>query len=383
MDPLAHAELKRLSSVAGQWCVSIFLPTHRAGIEVQQDPIRLKNLIREAERQLADAGVRGPETAALLEPARSLLSDSHFWQHQSDGLAVFATTNQFQRFRVPLRLEELVIVAQRFQLKPLFPFLTGDGHFFILALSQNEVRLLEATRHSVDELEIESLPPSLRQALGSQAQEKQLQFHTRAGERGRERAALFHGHGPGQEHSKEVLEKFFRQVDAAVCEYLREDRSPLVLAGVDYYFPIYRSVSRYAHLVPHGVSGNPESSRPEQLHADAWPLVEPMFQRDRETALSRFRQLAGTGRTSTNLSEILAATSHGRVETLLVATDRQQWGTFDEQRQEMTLHESSHAENEDLLDRAAMGTYLRGGSVYAMKSAQLPEGAPLAAIYRF
>lgn len=79
MDPLAHAELKRLSSVAGQWCVSIFLPTHRAGIEVQQDPIRLKNLIREAERQLADAGVRGPETAALLEPARSLLSDSHFW----------------------------------------------------------------------------------------------------------------------------------------------------------------------------------------------------------------------------------------------------------------------------------------------------------------
>ena len=152
----------------------------------------------------------------VLEPADALLADGDFWQHQSDGLAVFASDGQFERFRVPLRLEELVIVARRFQLKPLFPLLTGDGHFYILALSQNEVRLLEATRHSVDEIEVEQLPDSFREAVGLDDLEKELQFHTRSAERGGQRAAMFHGHGPGEEITKELLTKYFRQIDEAV-----------------------------------------------------------------------------------------------------------------------------------------------------------------------
>ncbi|NLX95041.1 MAG: hypothetical protein GXY83_02575 [Rhodopirellula sp.] len=383
MDSLTASEVKRLSKVAGLESVSIFLPTHRTGTEMQQDPIRLRNLLREAERQLVEAGSRAPAAKAILEPAYSLLADGLFWQHQSDGLAVFAAGDQFYRYRVPLRFDELVIVAKRFQLKPLFPFLTGDGHFFILALSQNEVRMLEATRHSIDEIEIEQLPTNLRETLGQDEQERQLQFHTRSGERGGERAAMFHGHGPGQEYTKEQLEKFFRQIDVAVCDYLRDERAPLVLAGVDYYFSIYRSVSRYVQLAPEGVAGSPDRSRPEELHARAWPLVEPMFRQARETALARFRQLAGTGRTATNVAEILPSVSQGRVEVLFVATDRRQWGTFDDQSQELLLHETSHGRNEDLLDRAAVDAYLTGGVVYAMKSGELPDGVPLAAVYRY
>jgi hypothetical protein len=39
--------------------------------------------------------------------------------------------------------------SDRFHLKPLLPLLTGDGRFYILALSQNQVRLLQGTRYSV------------------------------------------------------------------------------------------------------------------------------------------------------------------------------------------------------------------------------------------
>lgn len=383
MDVIAGPEVKRLSEVDGRWCVSIFMPAHRAGAETQQDRIRLKNLLREAERQLVEAGLRTPDAAAILEPGHALLAESDFWQHQSDGLAVFAHRGEFHRYRVPLRFQERVAVAKRFQLKPLFPLLSGDGHFFILALSQNEIRLLEATRHGVDEIEVEQLPSNLREVMGEDQPERQVQFHTRTGERGGERAAVFYGHGPGQEHTKEQLEKFFRRIDSALCDYLGEDRQPLVLAGVDYYFPIYRGVSRYAPLAPGGVAGNPERLRPDELHARAWPLVEPLFKQARQAALARWRQLAGTGRTSANLAEILPAVSQGRVETLFVATDRQQWGTFDDERQELRLCETASAENEDLLDRAAASAYLLGGAVYAMSSAELPDAAPAAAIYRF
>ncbi len=382
MDSLTATEVKQLSDVAGTECVSIFLPTHRTGTQMQQDPIRLKNLLREAERQLVEAGSPAPAAKTMLEPAYSLLAEGHFWQHQSDGLAMFAAADRFHSYRVPIRFDELAIVAKRFHLKPLFPLLTGDGHFFVLALSQNEVRMLEATRYSIDEIEIEQLPLNLKEVLG-QDERQRLQFHTRSGEREGKRAAMFHGHGPGQEYTKEQLEKFFRRVDVAVCDYLQEDRAPLVLAGVDYYFPVYRAISRYAQLAREGVAGSPDRSRPEELHALAWPLVEPVFRQARETALARFRQLAGTGRTATDIAEILPAVSHGRVEVLFVATDRQQWGTFDDQGQEVLLHETSHGRNEDLLDRAAVNTYLNGGVVYAMKSSELPDGVPLAAVYRY
>lgn len=123
MDVIAGPEVKRLSEVDGRWCVSIFMPAHRAGAETQQDRIRLKNLLREAERQLVEAGLRTPDAAAILEPGHALLAESDFWQHQSDGLAVFAHRGEFHRYRVPLRFQERVTVAKRFQLKPLFPLL--------------------------------------------------------------------------------------------------------------------------------------------------------------------------------------------------------------------------------------------------------------------
>jgi len=383
MDTFRHADVERLSEGKVQWSASIFLPTHRTGTEMQQDPIRLKNLLREAENQLPAAGLRRPDVSSLLGPAEALFADSDFWQHQSDGLAVFASEGQFERFRVPLRLEELVIVARRFQLKPLFPLLTGDGHFYILALSQNTVRLLEATRHSVDEIEIEQLPASFREAVGLDDREKELQYHTRSADRGGQRAAMFHGHGPGGEITKELLTKYFRQIDEAVCGLLNDDPAPLVLAGVDYYFPIYREVSRYRQLAGEGVAGNPETLRPEELHAKAWPLVEPMFRQVREAALANFQQLAGTGRTSTKVEEILPAAYQGRVEAVLVATDRQLWGTFDPKTQAVVLQETADAHNEDLTDRAAIETYLKRGMVYALPSGDLPDGTALGAIYRF
>jgi hypothetical protein len=383
MDLLTQADVERLIDHKGPWSASIFLPTHRTGAAMQQDPIRLKNLLREAENQLLAAGVRTPDAASLLKPAATLLADSEFWQHQSDGLAVFVADGLFERYRVPLRLDELVIVAERFQVKPLFPLLTGDGHFYILALSQNETRLFEATRHAVDELNAERLPDNFRDAVGLEDRERQLQFHTRSGDRGGQRSAMFFGHGPGDEATKELLAKYFRQIDEAVRELLKNDPAPLVLAGVEYYFPIYREVSRHRSLVAEGVPGNPELLRPDELQARAWPLVEPIFQQSRDAALGRFRQLAGTGRTSTSVKEILPAAHQGRVEVAWVATDRQQWGTFDSQTQEIELHNADDAHNEDLTDRAAIESYLKGAVVYAQPAGDLPDGASLAALYRF
>ena len=52
MATLSRDDVKALLADTGRLRVSMFLPTHRAGAEIQQDPIRLKNLLKQAEKDL-------------------------------------------------------------------------------------------------------------------------------------------------------------------------------------------------------------------------------------------------------------------------------------------------------------------------------------------
>ena len=87
MDIFDRPDLETLLRTQAQPCVSIFMPTERAGREVQQNPIRLKNLVREAEELLHELGVRSVDS--ITKPAHDLLSDGSFWRHQGDGLVLF------------------------------------------------------------------------------------------------------------------------------------------------------------------------------------------------------------------------------------------------------------------------------------------------------
>ena len=376
MELLSRAELEKLIEEPEGLCVSIFLPTHRAGAQTQQDPIRLKNLLREAEEQLLAEGLRAPEADELLTPARELLDDSVFWRNQSNGLAVFLSPGVLRYYRLPLNFESLVVVADRYHLKPLLPFLTDDGQFYVLALSQNEVRLLQGTRHSVSEVELVDVPKSLADTLRYDDQETQLQFHT--GTAGG-RAAVFHGHEPGD--SKDNILRYFRQIDRGVRELLKRSQAPLVLAGVDYLLPIYREVNSYPHMIDEGVTGNPEGLRPEELHERAWEAVRPRFSETRQKAAARYRQLAGTGQTSKDIREIAAAAYYGRIETLFAASGTQRWGVFDPDTGQVDLYQ--RPEGEDLLEFAAIQTVLHQGTVYVTSPENMPENAEAVSIFRY
>ena len=164
---------------------------------------------------------------------------------------------------------------------------------------------------------------------------------------------------------------------------LRQNRVPLMLAGVDYLVSIYREVNSYPNLLGEGIIGNPELLSPEELHARAWKLVQPRFLKAREEAISQYKQLAGTGRTSREIAEIVPAAAQGRVEKLVVALGVQVWGNFLPDRGTVELHDEPAAGSEDLLDRAAIETLLNGGKVYTAEPDALPDNAPIIALFRY
>ncbi|MFO7696952.1 MAG: hypothetical protein R6X16_07330 [Anaerolineae bacterium] len=382
MDIFTVWDLQTLIESQSGPCVSLYMPIHTRGYNEEQDPIRFRNLLREAEERLMAQGLRTPDVRAILGPAEALLQDPLFWSSGGDGLALFASPGQFHSYRLALDLAELVVVASRFHVKPLMPFLASDGHYYILALSQKQVRLLEATRHTVDQLDPTGSLPSLAEALQFEQYERQLQYHTGTSSGYGRRPASYHGTDPSDEAKDRIL-RWFRRIDEELAEFLKGGQSPLVLAGVEFLFSLYREANTYGNLLADGVHGNPEELRPEELHAGAWPLVEPIFSADREAAAARYGQLAGTGRTTTDPAEALVAAQHGRVDTLFVPVGTQVWGRYDVDGDVVEVHHEPEVADGDLLDLAALLTLQRSGMVYALPAEQVPGGGVLAAVLRY
>jgi hypothetical protein len=388
LDILTKTELEQLMRKEQQWCVSIYMPTHRTGRETQQDPIRLKNLLGEAEKRLSDQVVSTRDIQKMLEPASRLLQESHFWQHQSDGLAIFISSNKIHHYRLPLYFAELMVVSDHFHINPLLPLFTGDGQFYILALSQNEVRLLNGTRDSVSEVDIGQVGGSLAEAIPSANHQMSLQLHSSGSTDGISGSGYvtFHGQGGGSDESaKNELLRYFRLVSDGLTEFLQGDRVPLVLAGVEYLLPIYKEANTYPYLIDTVIKGNPDLLRVDELHKSAWDIIGPLFLAAQEEAFVHYQQLSGQAseRVADTLEKIVPAAYHGQVETLFVSTGAQQWGVFNPVTNEIELHDQIESGDESLLDLAVVQTYLNGGIVYAVGQEKVPGRTTTAAVLRY
>jgi hypothetical protein len=377
MRLLTTQDLLALADERGGPHVSIFLPAQGPGSE-RQDPVRLRNLLRDAERRLTTGG-RQSETRDLLAPGLRLAADPASWRDAAaGGLGLLLAGGGDRRLRLPYRPRELVVVGDRFHVKPLLPLLCGDGRFYLLALSQHRVRLFQGDRSGLRELELPDVPAGLDEAMRLDDREDQLQLHQSGPVRpGGRPAAMFHGHGVGTDDAKDRILRFFRDVDHGVQRAVGNRLAPLVLAAVDYLRPLYRTASSYPQILAQGLSGNPDHLGAQELHRRAWALVGDRFRSDQQAVAVRCRALERHGRATTDLRRIVPAAIDGRVESLLVPLSTEQWGTVDPVTGAAQLCRLVRPGAVDLFDLAAVETLRHGGTAYPLPAGQTRPAAIL------
>ncbi|HYW21324.1 MAG TPA: hypothetical protein VE956_18890 [Nodularia sp. (in: cyanobacteria)] len=391
---LSHDELKILVNSFQSPCVSLYMPMQKAGPEIRQNPIRLKNLVREAEERLDAMGMRHTEAVDFLQPAKEL-DTTDFWQNQDSGLAIFISPQMFRYYRLPMEFQELVVVSvseayrrSRFHLKPLLHLINSDGKFYLLALSQNEIKFFEGTGYSLNEVEVANMPQNMDASLLEDDFQKGVQHRIGTPRGGTtnsfQQPGDVHGQGsPDRDKRQADILQFCHIVDRAVHEKIRGQNAPLLLMGVEYLFPIYQEANTYPYFLESGITGNAEVMKPEELHKQAWPIVEPLFHQNQQSAMALYQQLAGTGTTSSDIKEIVSATYCHRVDSMFVPIDMQIWGKFDPDTMTVDLHSEPEPDDEDMLDFAAIQTFINGGKVYTVESEKMPNGTPVAAIFRY
>lgn len=353
--------------------LSLLMPTEQKGRETRENPIRFKNRLREAEAQLEAAGFKADARAALLAPARALLQDTLFWQHQHAGLALYLTPEGMTHYQLPLPVPERTVISRYPYVKPLAPIFAADGRFFVLVAGLGDASLYEATRYAMFELPLDELAPtSLAEHLQYDVEHKTLAAHATPS------GLLYHGHSDDQS-DKEKLLNYFKQLDNGVRKLLAGEQAPLVFAGLRHHFGLYQLANHYPYLLDACVDRDAEALEASELHRRAWQLVAPRFERQ-QAARERLAQPGVPS--SSALEEVVLAALDGRVEVLWVSSE-DLWGTFDAERRAVTVTGEASAESDDLLNVAAALTLKTGGEVYTLPPAELPKGEPITALYRF
>ena len=316
-------------------CVSIYLPTHRFGAHTLSDARRLNSVLKEASNQLRARGISSSIAETILNPFRALSDHEPFWQHQSEALAMFASPHFWMHYSLAHPIQEQLVVNDIFYLRQVVPYLHGNGSFHILALSQNSVRLFTANKYEIQPIESAELPNSMDEALWYEMPQSELQF--RSGGSG---TALFHGHGQGDELRKEAISRYFQHVDRAVMSLLHGSTDPLVLAGVPYYIPIYKAISRYPYISDGYVEGSVERRTPQEINQVAWQAVRDLFQEPLCKKIEQFNHVQGTGLTTDSLPDALEAAIEGRIDTLFMGDVVADIDSFSESMLNTTIRHS-------------------------------------------
>jgi len=384
MTTLTKKEFDELATVYGGRCVSVFMPTHHSGQEVlnRTDQLVFKNLLKDIEADLINRGFSVRETVDFMEPAHQLQQNGSFWRKQSDGLAVFLANGFLRYYILPLPFEPGYRILHEFDLKPLLPVFIDNPEFYLLTLNFQDVRLYRGTKTGLSEIKPEgALPQRMEEVVGFDFEQKMLGYRA---QKGGQPQVIIHGHGEGKDDRKDEIRAFFRAIDKVVAAYLHAENVPLVIASLDYLFPLYEKVNSYNHLFPEHISGNPEYEKPAALHRQALNLLASGFEKTKARKKEQFLQYYDTARSSTDIRQIIPAAKGGQVETLFLAKDYDVWGVYDSRDAAVRIQDAQNPSNTLLTNLAAVSVFQNGGSVYLEERDALPfPDSGINALYRY
>ncbi|SFF25647.1 hypothetical protein SAMN04488523_1407 [Sulfitobacter brevis] len=368
VDIPTNPEIRALIETRADACVSIYLPTTPETQNVTLSRISFGNLTRTALEQLDAAGFDKRRRAVLEEHFLALDEDNDFWRLQANGLAVLATPDSLRTFRLATEVTKTVEVSDRFRLKPLMRAMAFPQHAFVLALSENDVRLVEVfADHPATTLNLPALPDSATDATGRASINN---------------PGMGTGHGNAQ-GQKWLLLKYLRKVDAALRPVLAGRETPLILAATEPLGPIFRAVNSYPGLLAEGISASPDRMSESALASAARLVLDGHYAARIETATALFHERAGSHRAISDLQAVARAATFGAVELLLVDIDEVVPGTVGETDGTVALATKPGAASYGVIDEITGRAILAGGKVLAVRREDMPDGAAVAAILRY
>ncbi len=343
-------------------CISIYVSRDTGANGRTARQLRLIRLLRTADKLLtAD---HGEERA--LEIMRKLwkMEPQKLLEAQHMSLALFHSPQFTGYLQIPQEVPELAVVANSFHIRPIISWLQNDWSYYLLSLSQKRVRLYRGSSQSLELVHEREADERFLNKLNS----KEERNHNAKSEfRPRER-----------------IRRFFAECEDELHRITSKDRLPVILAGVGYLHPIYRSVNRDQDLIQDAIFGNVDRWSEEDLRRNALEIVNRLQEYARQNAVRQYLKAEVDGKATDDLGKVAKAVFEGKVQTLIISQDRHLFGELKERSGRIVLHPHQiNSRDDDVLDDLAEAALARGGRVLSLSSFEMPSTSPVAAIFRW
>jgi len=365
-------------------CISVYLPTHSSGVEVNQkmDVTAFKNSLQQITIQLKQKSIGETEIEKMLKPGYDLIRNEQFWLGMTDGFAAFISDGVFKYMKMPVSPKEEILINTSFYITPLLPIIGNTDYFYLLVLSKKQAKLYRGDAFGMYYVKVDELPKGVDDVV--HFEEKDDQGLWRTGSSGAGGGANYHGIGAGKPDDKENIAMYFDEIDETLFKYvLNRENVPLLLAGVEYLIPIYRSVAKYKPIWEDAVTGNKEHEDVNALYQLARKKMEPYFEERHTKALKAYWDQSATASTSSIASDVIPAAHYKQVWHLFVQQGEHIWGSFDEMNNKLTIHDTQQEGDECLIDKAVIKTILNAGEVHVLPKEKMPGQSKIAALMRY
>ncbi len=367
IDLPTRDEIEAIASERNDACVSIYVSTTPVTQAAQIDRIELKNLGREAIRQLEAADIEKRRLWPIEAALDEVIADDGFWAFQAHSLALFLTPERMRAFRLPNRLESRVEVSDRFHLKPLLRAVTFPQNAWVLAIGMGAVRLVEVTADlAPSEVKVPGLPKDMAAALGRRGHGER----TGVGESGEATS----------EHA--LLVRYARTVDRALRPVLAGRDIPLIVAAAEPLASVYRAVSTYGPTAAEVIPGSADQKSDAALADAARGVLDRIYAAELEGLAGLYAERVGQGRATADVAQAARAATMGAIDTLVVDMDESLPGFVDADGG-VTFSAENDAKSYGVVDEITRRALLTGARVVSGRAGDIPGGGALAAILRY
>ncbi len=291
--------------------LSLYQETHLASPENEQDPIRFKNLLREA-RASENSELKLPEsTWQCLE---QLAKDVDFWNYNAHGLAVFASAEDCQIYRLQAAVGNLQFLGESFYLLPLLDYFDAHDHAYVLSFDRNSFALYEGNAFGLQPTEIpERFATKFKELFPIQDSNSNVNSGSYGG-----RQASYHGHKAKPEEVEKDQEKFFRHIDHTLTEMLAP-HDPIILVSLPEHQADFRKIVKNNKVLDEGIEKPMDSLKESELLSRIGEILKSARSAHFEHYANLIERAKREEKLVTGVEAIRTCLKEGRVDTLLIS----------------------------------------------------------------
>lgn len=286
--------LKELKDIRSENCITIIASTHRTKPDYLDDGLRLKNLIKDAEERLmADTTKRNAKS--LIEKLNKLAAEIDHSQNL-ESLMLFVNDEVAEYTRLPIKVEDRVVIDETFATRDLIRAMHLESHYYILVLSQEKIRLIEAMNDKVV------------QEFGKPFPYENTQFFSR------NRAA-----NAIAAKQTSLIAEYFNQADKKVNELRKGNPLPVLICGLEENHNEYVKIADNKHsILDVFLDKNKINDPAHSIVEEGWEIVKDYVTKINNERKEELKRAVGENKFLSDTNEIWNAISQGKIQTLFI-----------------------------------------------------------------